>query len=354
MEVERAFTGESPTAQVFFFKDWMEVVNFALPIGQRACKKSAALMQTSIFDWTADDGKRIVVHEWTPDGDAPPRAIVHVVHGMSEHAARYARVAEVLTSSGFVVVGHDQRGHGKTASEDELGFFGPVDGWGRALADIRGLLAHTRTKYAGVRQAILGHSMGSFLTQRIMADEGTNLSAVVLSATNGPPNALARAGVFVARAERARLGDRGKSGLLQGLSFDGFNRAFRPNRTAFDWLSRDEAEVDKYVADPRCGFPATASLWVQLLEALPGLLHADVVRKIPKKLPIYVLAGAEDPVHDKTKNLKGLLDAYAKAGLDDVTYRVWPGGRHEVFNETNHKQVIAEMNEWFEQKLPPR
>lgn len=309
-------------------------------------------MRTSSFDWTADDGKRIVVYEWTPDSDAPPRAVVHIVHGMSEHAARYARVAEALTSSGFVVLAHDQRGHGKTASEDELGFLGARDGWGRALADIRGLMAHSRQRFSGIRQAIIGHSMGSFMTQRIMVDEGPNLSAVVLSATNGPPNALARAGVLVARAERARLGDRGKSRLLQGLSFDGFNRAFRPNRTAFDWLSRDDAEVDKYVADDRCGFSATASLWVQLLEALPGLLVPDVVAQIPKTLPVYVLAGAEDPVHDKTRNLKGLLDAYAKAGLKDVTYRAWPGARHEVFNETNRSQVITEMNDWLGQKLP--
>jgi alpha-beta hydrolase superfamily lysophospholipase len=309
-------------------------------------------MRTSSFDWAADDGKRIVVYQWTPDTDAPPRAIVHVVHGMSEHAARYARVAEVLTASGFVVVAHDQRGHGKTASEDELGFFASQDGWGRAIADIRGLLAHSRAKYPGIRQAVIGHSMGSFLTQRIMAEEGSHLSAVVLSATNGPPSALARAGVFVARAERARLGDRGKSRLLQGLSFDGFNRAFRPNRTAFDWLSRDEAEVDKYVADDRCGFGASVSLWVQLLEALPGLLQPNVVAQIPKALPTYVLAGAEDPVHDKTKNLKGLLDIYAKAGLSDVTYRAWPGARHEVFNETNRTQVIGELNAWLLQKLP--
>jgi alpha-beta hydrolase superfamily lysophospholipase len=311
-------------------------------------------MRTSSFDWTADDGKRIVVYEWTPDTDAPPRAIVHVVHGMSEHAARYARLAEVLTTSGFVVVAHDQRGHGKTASEDELGFLASHDGWGRALTDIRALLAHTRAKYAGIRQAVIGHSMGSFLTQRIMADEGPNLSAVVLSATNGPPTALARAGVYIARGERLRLGDRGKSRLLQSLSFDGFNRAFHPNRTAFDWLSRDEAEVDKYVADDRCGFAASASLWVQLLEALPGLLAPDVVARIPTTLPLYVLAGAEDPVHEKTKNLKGLLDIYAKAGMNDVTYRVWPGARHEVFNETNRSQVIAELDQWLQKKLPAR
>jgi alpha-beta hydrolase superfamily lysophospholipase len=311
-------------------------------------------MRTSPFEWTADDGKRIVVHVWNPDSDAEPRAVVHIVHGMSEHGARYARVAEVLTASGFVVVAHDQRGHGKTATDDELGFFGPGDGWGRALADIRGLLAYTRAKHAGVPQAIIGHSMGSFLTQRIVSDEGSNLSAAVLSATNGPPNALARAGVFIARAERARVGERGKSRVLQGLSFDGFNRAFRPNRTAFDWLSRDEAEVDKYVADDRCGFPASASLWVQLLEALPGLLAPDVVARIPKTLPVYVLAGAEDPVHEKTRGLKGLLSAYAKAGLSDVTYRAWPGARHEVFNETNRAQVIAEMRDWLVQKIPAR
>lgn len=309
-------------------------------------------MRTSSLEWTADDGKSIHVNVFSPDGDAPPKAIIHVVHGMSEHGGRYARVAEPLTALGFVVYAHDQRGHGRTArTDDELGFFGPGDGFGRAIADVQGLLAFTRKAHPGVPQGIIGHSMGSFMTQRLMALEGPNLGAVVLSATNGPPNMLARMGVIAAKAERARLGERGKSKLLQSLSFDEFNKAFRPNRTAYDWLSRDDAEVDKYIADPRCGFPATTSLWVQLLEALPGLTRPETIGQIPKKLPICVLAGGEDPVHEKTKNLRPLLALYSKAGLSDVTYRAYPGARHELFNETNRAEVIAEMTDWLSRKL---
>ncbi len=309
-------------------------------------------MRTSSFEWIADDGKPIFVHVFSPDGDTKPLGIVHVSHGMSEHGARYARVAEALTARGLIVEAHDHRGHGRTAvNDDELGYFGPGDGWGRAMADLRGLLARARTTYAGLKQALLAHSMGSLLAQSVLPEEGSKLAAVVLSGTNGPPSILARAGLLVAKAERARLGERGRSKVIQGMSFDEFNRVFSPNRTRYDWLSRDAAEVDKYVADARCGFPATTTLWVQLLGALPTLHRPDNLSRIPKDLPVYVLAGAEDPVHEKTKNLRGLLDAYMKAGIKDVTYRVYPGARHEVLNETNRDEVIREMADWLARKL---
>ena len=323
-----------------------------LPIGTTPCVQRAARMRTSSFDWSADDGKPIFVYVFSPDTDEAPKGVVHIIHGMSEHAARYARVAEPLTALGFVVYAHDQRGHGRTAkTDDELGFFASSGGWDLAISDIRGLLAFSKKAHPGVPQAVIAHSMGSFMAQRIMALVGRDLSAVVLSATNGPPNLLARTGVYVAKAERARLGERGKSKILQGLSFDEFNKAFRPNRTAYDWISRDEAEVDKYVNDPRCGFPATTSLWVDLLEALPGLTKPETIAQVPKNLPIYVLAGGEDPVHERTKNLKPLLALYAKAGITDVTFRVYPGARHELFNETNRAEIIAEMTDWLSRKL---
>lgn len=277
---------------------------------------------------------------------------MHVVHGMSEHGARYARVAEVLTARGYYVEAHDQRGHGRTArAEEELGFFGAQGGWKRAVDDVRGLLARARQEHPGTPQAVIGHSMGSMVTQHVLIEEAGNLKAVVLSGTNGPPSLLARAGLYVAKAERARLGEKGRSKVLQGLSFDDFNRKFAPTRTAYDWLSRDEAEVDKYVNDDRCGFPATTSLWVQLLEAMPVPTRPENLGKLPKSLPIYVVAGAEDPVHEKTKNLRGLLAAYERAGISDVTYRAYPGARHEVFNETNRDEVIREMSDWLARKL---
>jgi alpha-beta hydrolase superfamily lysophospholipase len=165
---------------------------------------------------------------------------------------------------------------------------------------------------------------------------------------------MARAGVLVAKAERARLGERGKSTVIQGMSFDTWNKSFSPNRTPYDWLSRDAAEVDKYVADARCGFAVTTTLWVQLLGAMTTLTRPEALARIPKALPVYVLAGSEDPVHERTKNLRGLLDVYAKAGLRDVTYRVYPGARHELFNETNRDEVMRETAEWLSRKLTAR
>ncbi|MDC0745645.1 alpha/beta fold hydrolase [Polyangium mundeleinium] len=309
-------------------------------------------MRTSSFEWIADDGKPIFVHVFSPDEGTEVRGVVHVSHGMSEHGARYTRLAEALTTRGLVVEAHDHRGHGSTAkSDDELGYFGPGDGFGRVVADLRGLIARARTAYPGLKQALLGHSMGSLIAQGVLPAEGGKLGAVLLSGTNGPPSLMARAGVLVAKAERARLGERGKSVVIQGMSFDAWNRTFSPNRTPYDWLSRDAAEVDKYVADARCGFSATTTLWVQLLGAMGTLARPDALARLPKDLPICVVAGSEDPVHERTKNLRGLLDAYAKAGLSDVTYRVYPGARHELFNETNRDEVIREASEWLVRKL---
>lgn len=319
------------------------------------CRTAAARMRTSSFEWIADDGKPVFVHAFSPDEGTKIVGIVHVSHGMSEHGARYTRLAEALTARGLVVEAHDHRGHGRTAKNgDELGYFGPGDGFGRVKADLRGLLARARAAYPGLPQALLGHSMGSLIAQGVLPDEGGKLAAVLLSGTNGPPSMMARAGVLVAKAERARLGERGKSAVITGMSFDAWNRSFSPNRTPYDWLSRDAAEVDKYVADSLCGFPATTTLWVQLLGAMPELASPAALGRIPKDLPFYVVAGAEDPVHERTKNLRGLLDAYTKAGLRDVTYRVYPGARHELFNETNRDEVTRDMAEWLTRKLTAR
>jgi len=309
-------------------------------------------MRTSSFEWIADDGKAIFVNVFSPDEGTPVRGLVHISHGMSEHAARYARVGEALTARGLEVHAHDHRGHGRTAtSDDDLGYFGPGDGWGRVVADLRGVMARGRAMHPGLKQALIGHSMGSLITQSALPEEGKNLAAVVLSGTNGPPTMLARAGVLVAKAERARLGERGRSKVIQAMTFDDFNKSFGPNRTAYDWLSRDEAEVDKYAADPRCGFPATTTLWTQLLSAMPTFTKPENLARIPRDLPIYVVAGSEDPVHERTKNLRGLLAAYARAGIADVTYRAYAGARHEVFNETNRDEVLREMADWLEKKL---
>jgi len=301
--------------------------------------------ETSQFH-TASDG--VSLHELCWTGDAHPTAIVHIAHGLAEHAARYARVAQALTTAGFVVYANDHRGHGKTASSAaDLGFFADEDGWSRCVDDLHEHIARHRAAHPGLPVVLFGHSMGSLMTQQYMYQYGDTIDAAVLSGSNGAPPALAKVGRLIARVERLRQGKRGKSSLIDMLAFGKFNQAFKPNRTTFDWLSRDEAEVDKYIADPLCGFLATNQLWIDLLDAMPVYTHPHQQAKIPSRLPIYVFAGSEDPVSEGTKSLRALLASYQQVGLSAVSHRFYDGGRHEMLNESNRDEVTADLVTWL-------
>lgn len=310
-------------------------------------------MRAETFEHRADDGASLFVYRWLPDDAAvgsPVRGVVHLAHGMAEHAGRYARLAEALTARGLVVQADDHRGHGKTAKDGELGSFGP-GGWTSLVRDQIALARRLRDDFAGSRLVLAGHSMGSFLVQHVIEDRGDLCDAVVLSGTAGKPSLLASAGRLVVRAEALRVGLGGTSALLDSLSFGAYNKAFAPNRTTADWLSRDPAEVDAYVADPRCGFSCTVGLWRDLLDALPVIADPARRRRIPSRLPIYVFAGTEDPVGEKTKSIRELLDGYRAAGLTDVTHRFYEGARHETLNETNRDEVTGDLVRWLDDKL---
>lgn len=308
-------------------------------------------MQSSTATHNASDGTAIHVHAWTPDEGAGVRAVVHIAHGMAEHGGRYARLAGALTKVGFAVYAHDHRGHGKTAQAGDLGHFGDRSGWRKVVGDLRTLVSSEMDAHRGLPFVVLGHSMGSFMTQDLLFDMSDRLAAVVLSASSGKPSPIAAAGRLIARAERLRLGNRGKSPVLEMLSVKTFNKPFAPNRTECDWLSRDEAEVDAYVADPLCGFECTTTTWVELLDALGRISSPELQATIAKKLPVYILAGSEDPVSERTRGLRQLIGAYERAGLRDVTQRIYPGGRHEILNETNRDTVTAELITWLEARI---
>jgi alpha-beta hydrolase superfamily lysophospholipase len=309
-------------------------------------------MRADTFWFDADDGARLFVHRFLPDEGRAPKAIVHVAHGMAEHGARYARVAEALTGAGFAVYADDHRGHGQTAkAPEDLGFFADQGGFSRVEADLVQLIAHEKKEHPGVPLALFGHSMGSFLAQAIALDHGSDLAGLVLSGSSGKPTLLANAGRLLARAERLRLGARGKSKVLHEMSFGAFNKPFAPARTPFDWLSRDPAEVDKYAADPLCGFVVTTSLWVDVLDAIADNADPDRQARLPKDLPVYVFAGSEDPVTERTKSLDQLLGAYRAAGLKSVTHRYYQGARHETLNETNRDEVTRDLVAWLDQHV---
>lgn len=304
-------------------------------------------MQHEVFEFEGADDAPLNTYCWRPE--SPAKAVVQIVHGMAEHAARYARLAEALTAAGYAVIAGDLRGHGETAAtDDELGFFAEHDGWIQVVADLGKQTERIKADFDGLPVILFGHSMGSFLSQQLMIEKGADYAAVVLSGSNGPVGPLRGIGALMARLEVLRLGARGRSGLLTTMSFGAFNKPYKPPRTDFDWLSRDEAEVDKYVADAKCGFMVCASLWRDMLDGLGALHTPAALARIPKDLPVYILAGSEDPVSNQTKGLEKLLALYQDAGLTAVTHRFYDGARHELLNEINRDEVTADLIVWLD------
>ncbi len=307
-------------------------------------------MRASTFTMATPDGVSLNVYCWLPD--TSPKGVVQITHGLAEHAARYARVAEALGRAGYAVYADDHRGHGRTAIKpSELGFFAERDGWTKCINDLWLLNRRIATDNPGLPIVLLGHSLGSFMTQYFISEHGEALAGAVLSASSGKPPSIASVALLLARIERLRLGRHGQSPLMQALFFGAFNKPFEPARTPFDWLSRDNAEVDKYIADPLCGFESTVQLYIDVLQGLRETARPSRQARIPKTLPIYIFNGSRDPVSD---NVDQLLDAYRTAGLTHVVHKVYLDGRHESFNETNRDVVTRDLVEWLDSVIDRR
>src|SRR5579859_3699634 len=304
-------------------------------------------MESTNFRLRAADDVELFVYRWSTT--QPPRGVVQIVHGLAEHAGRYARLAQALNAAGYAVYANDHRGHGKTAkTTEDLGFFAERDGWQKVVDDLWQVNRHIASAHPGVPIVMLGHSMGSTLAEQFMGDDGEALAGVVLSGANGKPTAMAAIGRQITRAERLRLGARGRSKLVQSLTFDAFNKKFVPTRTAFDWLSRDPAEVDKYMADPLCGFASSIQLWVDLLDGWAGVSSEEHRRRVPRSLAIYVIAGGRDPVSGNARQIGPWIEEYRAEGLKNLEHQIYPEARHELLNETNRDEVTADLIRWLD------
>lgn len=308
-------------------------------------------MQSATFTIAAPDGTSLHVNRWLPDG--PAKAVVQIAHGMAEHSERYARFAEQLTSAGYAVYAQDHRGHGLTASapEDE-GYFTDAGGFATVVDDLHLVTERAKAEQPGLPFFLLGHSMGSFLARSYAARFGDELDGLILSGTGGDPGLLGKVGQLVATVEGRVRGRRHKSTLLNTLTFGQYNKPFQPNRTDFDWLSRDDAEVDKYIADSRCGNVFTSGFFADLLGGIAEVSSDDTVSRVPKDLPIHLVSGALDPVGDRTKGVQQVAGQYRRLGVADVTTKFWPEARHEVLNETNRDEVSAELIGWLDAHVP--
>lgn len=287
------------------------------------------------------------IHKW-PVGR--PRLLVHVLHGMAEHGARYARLAAAFNAEGIAVWAHDHRGHGLTAtsSGELLGHFADANGWRLVVDDAWSVSRQMMAAYPGVPIALFAHSMGSFIGQMLLGERGSSYRAVVLSGTNGPPDF--REGILRSASvgQLRFLGARNPGKWLDRQITKTFNRRFEPRKTNFDWLTRDPEEVRKYDEDPLAGFPLTSQAWFDFLHGKSGLGSDEHVAGIPKTLPIHVIAGTHDPVGEDGKGVQRLLDLYAKKGLT-ISSQLYDDARHELVNETNREKVTADLIEWLRQ-----
>jgi alpha-beta hydrolase superfamily lysophospholipase len=285
-------------------------------------------MDTTDFTLQADDGTTIVGYRWS--GSDEPKAIVQLAHGMGEHAARYARLAEALVDHGYVVYANDHRGHGRTAGgEERHGVLGPA-GWDGLVDDLGAVSELARKEHPGIPLVVLGHSMGSFALQQYLLDHSADLDAAVLSGTSAADMVLA--GIDTS----------------EPVELSAFNAPYEPGRTGYEWLSRDEAEVDLYVADPDCGFSLDMEAFGQM--AASGAATADPKRiaNIRPDLPIYLFSGTGDPIAGEGALIELVGDRYREAGVRDVTVKLYPGARHETLNETNRDEVTADLIAWLD------
>jgi len=304
-------------------------------------------MVESSFRLLASDGAALNVNRWIPD--AAPKGILFISHGMGEHGARYAALAQSLEVDDWVVYASDHRGHGRTATEtQDLGYLGDGIGWPHLVEDLRLVAQRAAEDYPGLPIFLYGHSFGTLIAQAFIAHHGALLAGCALSGMPTPLEpGLKIAGKAVVSLGMLFKGPRGKANLIKGMTFGQYNKAFAPNRTECDWLTRDEKIVDRYLADPFCAFTCSYSFYRETDSCLDYVYGSDSLDGVPKNLPLYFFCGQKDQVIGSVPAFNAVVQRYRKLGIADIESRIHEGARHEVVNETSREQVIKELRAWL-------
>lgn len=303
----------------------------------------------SEFYFPSSDGRTLIhVNQWTPLG-GPIAGVVQIAHGVAEYGARYEPFARFLCGHGFAVVANDHLGHGKSLVEDcPMVYFGDENGWRHAVEDMEELRRRTAKVFPGVPYYLFGHSMGSFLSRTHLIRYPGRLDGCVLCGTGHMSPALIAGGKLIADREIRRLGRKAYSAKADQLAFGAYNKPFAPNRTRFDWISTSEANVDAYIADPLCGGDTTLGLFRDMLGGLGIITKQANIERMDKDLPVLFIAGDQDPVGEMGKGVRRAYQAFRKAGVGDVSIKLYHGLRHEILNEASRRYVYQDVLDWLE------
>lgn len=295
---------------------------------------------------------RTSIHALKCVPDGKPRAVVQIAHGIAEHIDRYRPFMEFLADNGFVAAGNDHLGHGKSIRvPEEQGFFAEKDGWWRVVDDMDKLHDIMSNEYPELPYVLFGHSMGSFLTRTYLIKHPDKYDGVILSGTGHQSPALVLGGNAAASIMAKLNGAMGDGAKLDSLAFGSYLSKIENPRTKFDWLSRDAEQVDKYIADPLCGFVGKIGLYRDMMQGIKFITDKNNIAQMNKEKPVYFMSGDGDPVGDYGKGVERAYKAFCDAGLHDVFMRLYPGGRHEMLNETNKEQVYQDILNWLNEKI---
>ena len=287
----------------------------------------------------------LCIHVWKPDGE--PVGILQIVHGISEHAKRYDAFADYLNQRGFLVVAEDHMGHGKSVSDGDIwGYF--HGGWFTAVEDTYQLLRETKNAFPDLPYVLFGHSMGSFMARTILSKyPDSGIDACVLCGTCWQPDALLSAGIALCKRVCNKRGEQNTSRLLYKAVFGAFNARVEHQRTPFDWLTRVTSAVDEHIKDPMCGILPSAGLVRDMLSGISYIQDRDNMQRMDTSLPVFFVAGGEDPVGDYGSGVIKCAEKFKEVGLENVAVRIYPLCRHELLNELNKAEIMEDIWEWI-------
>lgn len=299
------------------------------------------------FYFTSTSGTtKIHAVRYIPDGEI--KAILQIAHGMVEYIERYEAFALFLASKGFLVTGNDHLGHGKSIrSKEEWGYFAKEDGNRAVYYDMYQLTQITKENYPKLPYFLLGHSMGSFYTRQYLCEFGHELQGVIIMGTGCQPLALVQIGRFLTKFISLFKGWNYRSNFINNMAFGSYNKQFEPARTSKDWLTKDTAIVDKYVSDECCNFVFTLNAYYNMFTGISRLYNKKLLSNMPKELPVFFVAGEDDPVGDYGKGVRKAVAMFKEIGMKHVSLKLYPTDRHEILNETDREQVYDDLYRWL-------
>ncbi len=304
------------------------------------------------FSYQSSNGlNHIKAYVWTPEEGIPLRGIVSVLHGMAEHALRYEELALFLNRRGYMVVGNDHLGHGRSANhEEDLGYWGPGDAAENAIRDIDMLRRRYQKAYPGLPFFMLGHSMGSMLLRYYLSEYGEGLNGAIIIGTPDTAANMATAGALLARLIRIFRGERHHSKLLATMSVKDPLARIPEAKTEFDWLSLNEENINRYIADPYCGFPFTVNGHLALFRIAARMNRLGGRSSLcPKNLPLLFLTGALDPISSYASGMQAVADRLRTIGFSEIKTRVYPHVRHEILNDESRSNVMQDILNFLEE-----